>query len=423
MATQAQPIVEPREPLLDRALIRIGVREDAARIIGATPSLRIAWLLAAVGVALFALVGPQGDPRVLDVLLLLAPVLPVAGVAAAYGPWADPMFDVAQASPSSGMRVLLLRTVAVVLTAGLLVTVATLSLPSGEVTAIAWVLPSLALCASSLMLGTFMPLRRAAVLVGIAWIALVVAASAASATTDLARGRTQLAFFVIAVCASLVLARRRHHLEIANLRSRSALVDAADAERRRIERNIHDGAQQQLVAIGVKAGLARTLIVRDPEKAITILDQVCADADAALQALRDMTRGEYPPILADEGLAAALTAKARSAPATVSVQAEELGRLPKPVEIAAYYCCSEALQNTLKYARATSITIALREHMGALACRVTDDGQGFDPSTVRRGIGMRSMVERVEALGGTLEVRSEPGAGTTIAATIPLTGR
>jgi signal transduction histidine kinase len=422
MATQAQTIAGTREPLFDRALIRVGVREDAARIIGATPSLRVAWLLAAAGVALFAVWGPQGDPRVLGMVLLLAPVLPVAGVATAYGPWADPMFDVAQASPSSGMRVLLLRTVAVLLTAGLLVTIVTLSVPTAEVAAIAWVLPALALCASSLMLGTFMPLRRAAILVGIAWVAIVVGMSATSASANLARGRAQLAFFVIAICASIVLARRRHHLEVEDLHSRRALVDAADAERRRIERNIHDGAQQQLVAIGVKAGLARTIVARDPDKAIAILDQVCADADAALQALRDMTRGAYPPILADEGLAAALTAKARGAPASVSVQAEDLGLLPKPVEIAAYYCCSEAMQNALKYARATSITIALRRQVGSLACRITDDGVGFEPSTVRRGVGMRSMAERVEALGGTLEVRSGPGSGATIAATIPLTG-
>ena len=421
MATTVHLIAESREPLLDRVLIRIGVREDAARIIGATPSLRLAWACSAAGIVLFALWGPQGDPRVLDVVLLLAPVLPVAGVAAAYGPWADPMFDVAQASPSSGMRVLLLRTVAVALAAGVLLIVVTLSVPTADVTAIAWVLPTLALCASSLMLGTFMPLRRGAVLVGVAWVALVIGMAARSATADLAGGRAQLAFLVITVCTSLVLARRRQHLEIADLHSRRALVDAADAERRRIERNIHDGAQQQLVAIGVKAGLARAMIARDPDTAITILDQVCADAEAALQALRDMTRGTYPPVLADDGLAAALVAKARGAPASVSVQAEDLGRLPRSVEIAAYYCCCEALQNALKYAHAPSITIALRRQVGSLACRVTDDGEGFDPATVRRGVGMRSMAERVEALGGTLEVRSERGAGATIAVSIPLT--
>jgi signal transduction histidine kinase len=421
MATRVAPIVQRREPILDRALIRVGVREDAARIIGATPSLRLAWLLAAIGVALFAVWSPQGDPRVLDVVLLLAPVLPVAGVAAAYGPWADPMFDVTQASPSSGMRVLLLRTIAVLLTAGLLVTLATLSVPNAEVAAVAWVLPALALCSSSLMLGTFMPLRRAAMLVGIAWIVLVIAASTSAVNADLDRGRAQVAFFVVMVLASIVLVRRRHHLEIANLHARRALVDAADAERRRIERNIHDGAQQQLVAIGVKAGLARTLVARDPEKAVTILDQVCADADAALRALRDMTRGAYPPILADEGLAVALAAKAKGAPASVTVHADGLGRLPKPVEIAVYYCCSEALQNALKYARASSISIGLREQVGTLTCRIADDGAGFDPATVRRGVGMRSMAERVEALGGTLDVRSQPGAGTTIVATIPLT--
>ena len=197
-------------------------------------------------------------------------------------------------------------------------------------------------------------------------------------------------------------------------------MDAADTERRRIERNIHDGAQQQLVAIGVKAGLARTLITSDPATAIAILDQVCADADDALRALRETTRGAYPPILADDGLVAALLAKAKGAPASVSVQADDLGRLPKPIEIAAYYCCSEALQNAVKYAKASSIAITLRAPGGVLTGRVTDDGEGFDPSTVRRGVGMRSMAERVESLGGTFEVRSAPGAGTSITATIPL---
>jgi signal transduction histidine kinase len=238
--------------------------------------------------------------------------------------------------------------------------------------------------------------------------------------TTLFRGPAQIAFFATTVTSSVVLARRKEHLEIANLHTRRALVDAADAERRRIERNIHDGAQQHLVSIGVKAGLARTLVTRDPQKAIEIIDQVCTDAQAALEGLRDMTRGRYPPILADEGLPAALAAKARSAPLPVTVDAGGVGRLSKPIEIAAYFCCAEAMQNAAKYANASSIVVTIRPQVGAIAFSVVDDGEGFEPSTVRRGVGMRSMAERVESLGGTLDVRSAPGAGTTISATIPL---
>ena len=423
MATDAEievVAIEPQAPVLDRVLTRVGVHEDVARIIAATPSLRSSWLVAAFAIAMFATWGGSTDPRLVTAIAVLAPILPIAGVAAAYGPWADPMFEMTQASPASGFRVLLLRSLAVLAFAALLVVIAAAIIPETGIDAIAWVLPSLALCTTSLMLATFIPLPRAATVVALGWLALVAAVASTQPAIALFRGPTQVGFCAVAITSSVILARRRHHLEIANLHRRRALVDAADAERRRIERNIHDGAQQQLVAIGVKAGLARTLIARDPEKAVVVLDQVCADAEVALAALREMTRGARPPILADEGLAAALIAKAKSAPVPVSVHADEVGRLPTPVEIAAYYCCAEALQNALKYARASSITIALHRQIGQLSCRVTDDGTGFDPSTARRGVGMRSMAERVETLGGNLDVHSVPGAGTAITATIPL---
>jgi signal transduction histidine kinase len=259
------------------------------------------------------------------------------------------------------------------------------------------------------------------VLVTGTWLALAVVVSLGAPATTIFRGPGQLCFFAVTVASSLLLARRKQHLEIANLRARRSLVDAADAERRRIERNIHDGAQQHLVAIGVKAGLARTMVVRDPDKAIEIMDQVSVDARAALEALREMTRGAYPPILADEGLPAAIAAKARSAPLPVMLDAVGVGRLPKSVEIATYFCCTEAMQNAAKYADASSITVTLRAQVGALAFSVVDDGAGFELSTVRRGVGMRSMAERVESMGGSLNVRSELGVGTTISATIPLT--
>jgi signal transduction histidine kinase len=420
MNADPRTVAGRQEPTVDRALIKVGIPEDAARIIGATPSVRLAWLASAGGVALFALWGPHGDQRVLNVVLLLAPVLPLVGVAAAYGPWADPMFDVTQASPSSGLRVLLLRAIAVLLAAGVIVGAASLALPDASALAITWVLPALALCSSSLMLATFIPLARAAWLVGVGWVALVIAAQVSSLDADVVRGRVQLAFFAITVASSIVVARRRHHLEIANLRTRRSLLDAAEAERRRIERNIHDGAQQQLVSIGVKAGLARTLIARDPGRAIEIIDQVRAEAQDALDSLRDMARGSYPPVLADHGLAAALMTKFRSGVVPVVIEADRLGRLPEQIEIAVYYCCCEAIQNAEKHADASMISVTLRAVAGELTVRIADDGTGFDPQASPRGVGMRSMRERIEALGGTLEVRSSPGAGTAVAAVLPV---
>jgi signal transduction histidine kinase len=421
MMTDAEAVdIQGREPSLDRALMRLGIHDDAARIVAATPALRASWLIAASIATLFAISGEHADPRMLTVLLVLAPVLPVAGVAAAYGPWSDPMYEVTQATPASGFRVLLLRSIAVLSAAGVLVTAAALALPGAGPTAVAWVLPALGLCAASLTLATFVPLRQAALLVIGTWLVLAAGVGIVGSATSLFRGWAQVVFFAITVSCSFVVARRRQHLEIANLHSRRALLDAADNERRRIERNIHDGAQQQLVAIGVKAGLARSLVANDPDKAIEIMDQVRAEAQSALASLRDMTRGAYPPILADDGLAAALISKAKAAPIHVTVNAGEVGRLPKPVEIATYFCCTESIQNAAKHSQASAVVITLRSRMGALTFSVVDDGEGFDPSGIRRGVGMRSMLERVESLGGTLEVQSEVGRGTAISATIPV---
>jgi signal transduction histidine kinase len=410
-----------RGPVLDRTLIRFGVRDDVARIVGATSSLRTSWLVATIGVALLVAWGDQVEPHVLALVAVLAPVLPVVGVAAAYGPWIDPMFDVAQASPASGFRVLLLRSIAVLAAAGGLVAVATVTMPQTGVEALAWLLPSLALCATSLMLSTFVSLPRASTIVAFAWLALAAIVVASRPATSLFTWPAQVGFCGVAIGSALIAVRRRQHLEIANLRSRRAMVDAANVERRRIERNIHDGAQQQLVSIGVKAGLARMMVTRDPDKAIEILDQVCVDAEAALAGLRHMTRGALPPILADHGLAVAIADRAKSAGVPVIVSADGVGRLPEAVEVAAYYCCSEALQNTTKYAHASGVSVSLRVAAGALILRIVDDGAGFDVGSVPRGVGMRSMSERATAVGGTLDVRSSPAAGTTITATIPVT--
>jgi signal transduction histidine kinase len=132
-----------------------------------------------------------------------------------------------------------------------------------------------------------------------------------------------------------------------------------------------------------------------------------------------MTRGTYPPVLADEGLVAAIEVKARRAPFDVAVEGNDIGRFPKEVETAVYYCCLEALQNASKYARASRATVSLRCVGGEISFTVADDGEGFDPRTAKRGVGLRSMTERLEALGGAIEVRSAPGGGTTVVGRLP----
>jgi signal transduction histidine kinase len=196
--------------------------------------------------------------------------------------------------------------------------------------------------------------------------------------------------------------------------SRQRLVTAQDEERRRLERNLHDGAQQHLVAIKVKLGLAEMLASRDPEKARATIEQLKRDADEALETLRDLARGIYPPLLADKGLGAALTSQARKATVPVTVDGDGIGRYSQEVEAAVYFSVLEALQNVQKYARASQVTVRLREADGALTFEVTDDGVGFDVATTSRGSGLINMADRVDALGGNVEVTSRPGQGTRV---------
>jgi len=201
--------------------------------------------------------------------------------------------------------------------------------------------------------------------------------------------------------------------------SRRRLVAAQDSERRRLERNIHDGAQQQLVALAVKIRLARSLAARDPPKAEELFEQTEGDLAQALEDLRDLARGIYPPLLADRGLVAALEAQARRSPVPVTVEAEGIRRYAQDREAAVYFCALEALQNVAKYARATSATIRLGEHDGQLTFEVADDGVGFDPDATGHGTGLTGMGDRLAAMGGELSVRSSPGGGTTISGRLP----
>jgi signal transduction histidine kinase len=196
--------------------------------------------------------------------------------------------------------------------------------------------------------------------------------------------------------------------------SQRRLVTAQDHERRRLERNIHDGAQQQLVALSVKTRLARDLTARDPAKAAEMLTQIDAEIQTALDDLRDLARGIYPPLLVDKGLGAALDAQARRSPVPITIRADGLGRYAPEVEAAIYFSCLEALQNVAKYAEASSATVILAQSNGHLTFEVVDDGRGFDPASQGNGTGLQGIADRLGALHGELTVRSEPGAGTRV---------
>jgi signal transduction histidine kinase len=203
--------------------------------------------------------------------------------------------------------------------------------------------------------------------------------------------------------------------------SRQRLVTAQDEARRRLERNIHDGAQQDLVALRIKLRLAGMTVDDDPAEAKEMLGELQADAAGALENLRDLARGIYPPLLADLGLVAALNAQAAKSPLPVTVDADGIGRFGQDTEAAVYFCCLEALQNIAKYAHATQARIRLQARNGALRFTVSDDGTGYDARHTPLGSGQRNMADRLAALGGRLEVRSAPGHGTTITAQLPST--
>ena len=198
------------------------------------------------------------------------------------------------------------------------------------------------------------------------------------------------------------------------------IVAAQDRERRRLERNIHDGAQQQLVALAVKTRLARGLTERDPVKAAEMLTQVESETQEALEDLRDLARGIYPPLLADKGLEAALIAQARKCPVPVEVAAAGIDRFPQEVEAAVYFSALEALQNTTKYADASRATVTLSRANGSLEFAVADDGRGFDPGATGYGTGLQGIADRLGALDGELEVSSRPGSGTTVRGRLPV---
>jgi len=201
--------------------------------------------------------------------------------------------------------------------------------------------------------------------------------------------------------------------------SRLRLVRAQDEERQRIERNLHDGAQQQLVALTVQLSLLEDS-AGDSGEVRQMTGQLRAGLRAALDDLRALARGIYPPLLADQGLGPALRAQAGRTPLPVQVEADGIGRYPRDAEAAVYFCILEALQNTAKYARASQAAVALSCPGSHLEFTVSDDGTGFDTAKATYGTGLQGMADRLAAAGGTLRINSAPGNGTTISGRLPI---
>jgi signal transduction histidine kinase len=213
------------------------------------------------------------------------------------------------------------------------------------------------------------------------------------------------------------LARRAEELRV----SRQRLVDVQDERRRALERDIHDGAQQHLVALAVNLRLAQTLAPRSPDRADELLAAQAPAAAEAIDTLVRLSRGIYPSLLADDGLAVAVEAAASASAIPVEVHARGLGRYAPNVEAAAYFSCLEAVQNAVKHSGATTIRVDLRGGPGTLALVVEDDGRGFDPAAAPPGAGLANIRDRVESVGGTLHHDSAPGRGTRVRAVLPAT--
>jgi signal transduction histidine kinase len=226
----------------------------------------------------------------------------------------------------------------------------------------------------------------------------------------------------IGVAAGVALENRQLHAEVterlAELQaSRERIVTAADAERRRIERNLHDGAQQRLVTLALQLSLIRREIRRDPAEAELLVSSASTELAESLAELRELARGIHPASL-EHGLDVALDALAQRAALPTTAVVDDGPRLPQPVEFAAYFVASEALANVAKHARASAAAIRLRRNGPDVEITITDDGVGgADPG---RGTGLQGLTDRVEALGGRLDVGTSAEGGTVVTATLPL---
>ena len=220
------------------------------------------------------------------------------------------------------------------------------------------------------------------------------------------------------LCLAAVVSERRR-TKAALMESRARVVAAADAERRRIERDLHDGAQQQLVALRVKLGVAEELLDGDPALARAKVGEMGVLIDDALTRIRSLAAGVYPSVLVASGLGDALRELTRQSSVPATLEADGSARCPPEMEEAVYFCCSEALQNANKHAQgATHITIRLEQSERGLRFEVRDDGGGFSPQEVRRTGGLANMRVRIEAVNGKLTIASSPGDGTIVRGSI-----
>jgi signal transduction histidine kinase len=211
---------------------------------------------------------------------------------------------------------------------------------------------------------------------------------------------------------------RAHERELRAAQAR--IVASADEARRRVERDLHDGAQQRLVLVGLKLGLAERQGETDPAAAVASLKETRAELDVALDELRDLAHGIYPQVLESEGIAGALRDAVERTSILAELESDGCGRYPAEIEAAVYFCCLEALQNAAKHAGATAQTrIRLADHDHTLEFEVSDNGGGFD-SASGKGSGVQNMSDRIGALGGKVSITSARGAGTKIIGTVPL---
>jgi signal transduction histidine kinase len=244
-------------------------------------------------------------------------------------------------------------------------------------------------------------------------VAMLVHAPSVAEETELLRA--------VGAAAALALENERLDAElrakVEELRaSRARIVESGDAARRRIERDLHDGAQQRLVTLALNLRLVQSRLGDEPEAAHQ-LDQARRELEQALEELRELARGIHPSVLSDRGLDAGLEGLAHRAPLPVELDTSPSERLPANVESAAYFVVAEALTNVAKYAQATHARVRVTRQNGRVLVEVADDGVGgADPA---RGSGLRGLLDRVAAVDGRLEVESEPGEGTTVRATIP----
>jgi signal transduction histidine kinase len=223
----------------------------------------------------------------------------------------------------------------------------------------------------------------------------------------------------VAAQAGLVL---RNVALIEDLRaSRQRIVTAGDQARRALERDLHDGAQQQLVALRISLGLVRHVMTPASDDTAELLAQAEHQAEEALKDLRELAHGIYPQLLADHGLPAALEAQARKAAIAVTVETPGISRYPQDVEAAVYFCILEALQNVAKYAQAPAARVTLCQDSHQLTFTVADDGKGFDPATTPIGTGLHGITDRLAAIGGSIGIASAPGHGTRITGQVPAT--